>query len=597
MDGRVLASVLDAVRQVQEGPGRPEVDEALAVVYRLLFLRLAESRGAHLEPSGTGPEDAWLRELGGGLVVEALDADRLPEALAGLHASVLQARNAEERRRGGSFFTPTELVHHLLDRALEPVLDEVGDARGVTVLDPSCGPGPFLVEAARRIARRGVPMEEAVRQVHGVDLDAGALELARACLWLELVEAGRPVRTPALHLRLDDALLGPAPDVPLDVVVGNPPFLNQLERRTSTGPDVARQLRALGDGALGPYTDMSAVFLHRAVGWVRDGGRVALVQPQSLLAARDAAGVRRHLAASCSLEHLWASDTPVFDAHVLTCAPVLRKGAGQGAVTRSHGPAFEVVEPRPEPVLTGPWSFLLAAGLGIPEVRLDGSGTVGDIASCTADFRDQYYGLAPYVREHADCPSGAPLVTTGLVEPAECRWGRASTRFLKRRWDAPVVDVPEASDDGIARWARARLVPKVLVGTQGRVLEAVADERGEWLPSVPTITVVPSSDRLWHVLAVLLAPPVTAHAAATYAGTALTMRAVKLSARQVAALPLPRDVAAWDAAAQEARAAQHDDVRRPDHLLALGRLMCTAYGVGEEVLDWWVERAGLTRGR
>ena len=63
---------------------------------------------------------------------------------------------------------------------------------------------------------------------------------------------------------------------------------------------------------------------------MRPGGRVGLVQPQSVLAARDAAGVRRSLAAGCSLESLWASDRPVFEGtSVLTCAVVLRAGGTQ----------------------------------------------------------------------------------------------------------------------------------------------------------------------------------------------------------------------------------------------------------------------------
>lgn len=585
-----------------EGPGQS--GEALAHVYRLLFLCTAEARGAVVDSSLVGrtrPETEWAREAAAELGPDA-PSGRLPDSLARLHALVLQARSAEGRRRSGSYFTPPTLVEHLLDRSIEPMLDEAEDPGAVRVLDPSCGPGLFLVTAARRVGRRGVPMEQAVRQVHGVELDAAALELARIALWSELVEEGQPLRMPELHLRLDDALLGADPGPVYDVVVGNPPFLNQLERRTTTSPEASRRLQERSGGVLGPYTDVSAVFLHRAVGWVRDGGRVALVQPQSVLAARDAAGVRRHLAHWCSLEHLWASDRPLFDANVLTCAPVLRRAAAQGPVTRSHGPAFDDVEPWQQPVLTGEWSFLLAAGLGIPEVRLVSAGTLGEVAACTADFRDQYYGLAPYVRERADCPDGVPLVTTGLVEPAECRWGRAPTRFLKRRWQAPVVDLPAVTEEGLARWAASRLVPKVLVGTQGRVVEAVVDETGRWLPSVPTITVVPqATDRLWHVLAVLLAPPVTAHAATTYAGTALSMRAVKLSARQVAAIPLPADRTAWDEGAEAARAAQHegqhDDVRRHEHLLALGRAMCRAYGVGDDVLDWWAGRAGLTGGR
>jgi hypothetical protein len=240
--------------------------------------------------------------------------------------------------------------------------------------------------------------------------------------------------------------------------------------------------------------------------------------------------------------------------------------------------------------LRGEWAFLLGHALGIPEVVLPAERTLGDLAACTADFRDQYYGLDGAVHEAVDLPSGAPLVTSGLLEPAECRWGLARVRFLKQRWEMPVVDVAALSDS-MTRWAATRLVPKVLVGTQGRVVEAVVDERGEWLPSVPVITVVPESADLWRVLAVLLAPPVSAYVATRYAGTALTMTTVKLSASQVAAIPLPTCTEPWDAAADVVRRAQGDDGARLALLAEAGQLMCEAYEVDTDVvLPWWEGR-------
>jgi hypothetical protein len=302
-----------------------------------------------------------------------------------------------------------------------------------------------------------------------------------------------------------------------------------------------------------------------------------------VLSARDAAPVRAALDAEGALVSLWASPEPVFEGTaVLTCAPVWERGRpGSGE----------------------PWSVLAAPSFGIPPVELDtGGGVLGDLGPCTADFRDQFYGLVPFVREAADGrvgPGEAALVTTGLIEPAECRWGRTATRFAKQRYAAPVVDVDALHADGaLSAWAVARLVPKVLVATQGAVLEGVVDVEGAWLPSVPTLVCAPPADRLWHVLAVLLAPPVVAYAAAHYLGAGLTARSVKLSARQLAALPLPTDPIAWDESATLARAAQEAPTaaERARLLEDCAARMCTAYAVpASEVLGWWAERAGLRR--
>jgi SAM-dependent methyltransferase len=462
----------------------------------------------------------------------------------------------DRRRAQGSFYTPPDLVAWILDRAL------AGAPAEAAVLDPACGTGHFLVAAARRLG---------VRAVHGSDLDPEAVRIARERL------AALDPTVPAAELErqvvVADGLTAWAGRT-FDAVVGNPPFLGQLRRRSAGRSEEHRR-------GLGAYTDTSAVFLHRSLDLVGPGGTVALVQPLSVLAARDAGAVRTAVAARGAVTDFWCADRPVFEGTpVLTCVPVVRVGA----------------QPATDP---DRWGQLAAPTFGVPAIVLpDTTGVVGDLADCTADFRDQFYGLAPFVREAVD--GDTPLLTTGLIDPAESRWGRASTRFAGTRYDAPAVDLAALRADGaLARWADARLVPKLLVAGQGRVVEAVADVRGAWLPSVPVVSVVPREPAdLWRLLAVLLAPPVVAHAAARYLGTGLTPGSVKVSARQLAALPLPADEAAWAEGAGLAAAAQAaSDADRPGLLAATGRAMTAAYGADAETFDWWWARAYRPRSR
>ncbi|MFB9315048.1 N-6 DNA methylase [Nocardioides plantarum] len=467
--------------------------------------------------------------------------------LGAVHESLL-AERAADRVGSGSFYTPPLVVDWVLDRVLADLPD------GATVVDPACGTGNFLVAAVRRLG------PAAAGRVHGVDLDPVAVAIARLRLRLEA-----PAVDPRLlerTVRVGDGL-GAHPDAPYDVVLGNPPFGGRLRPRAPV-PTVAPAA----------YTDTSAVFLLRALDLAGPQGVVALVQPLSFLAARDAAPVRAAITARGAVTDFWTSPTPVFTGTpVLTCVPVVRLGVAPGeGLAPPHGA----------------WGALAAPALGIPTVSPRTRGVLGDLGPCTADFRDQYYGLVAHVREGGD---GTPLVTAGLVDPARCRWGETSTRFAKQDWAAPTVDLHSLHADGaLSAWVRARLVPKVLVAPQGRVVEAVVDVEGAWLPSVPVVSLAVGPDRLWHALAVLLAPPVVAQAAATYAGTGLSARALKLSARQVAALPLPADRDAWDAGAVLARAAQEaSDAERPDALRAVGEAMCAAYD-DHAALDWWLQR-------
>lgn len=473
----------------------------------------------------------------------AAAADAHEQALAG---------QRDERRRRGAFYTPPELVEWVLDRAL------AGLSAGAPVLDPACGAGHFLVAAARRVG---------VAAVHGSDLDAEAVAIARERLAAE--DPTVPPERIAAQVVVADGLETWA-GRRFAAVVGNPPFLGQLRRRTAGQSEDSRR-------GLGAYTDTSAVFLHHALDLVEDGGVVALVQPLSVLAARDAGPVRAAVAERGAITDFWCSPRPVFDGTpVLTCVPVVRVGTGP-------------------PTDPAGWGALAAPSFGIPGVHLPaGAGVVGDLATCTADFRDQYYGLVPFVR---DDPSGTPLVTSGLIDPAELRWGSASTRFARQRYDAPSVDLAALrAAGGLVGWAEARLVPKLLVAAQGRVVEAVVDEAGAWLPSVPVLSVVPHDPAdLWRLLAVTLAPPVVAHAATRYLGTGLTPGSVKVSARQLAALPLPSDAAAWDEGARLAERAQRAEAAdRPGLLLETARTMTAAYRGSDDALDWWLGRALAT---
>ena len=177
-------------------------------------------------------------------------------------------------------------------------------------------------------------------------------------------------------------------------------------------------------------------------------------------------------------------------------------------------------------------------------------------------------------------------MTCGLIDVGRSAWGERPARFARQIFQAPRVarsQLPLA----LASWADTRLVPKVLVATQTPVIEAAVDALGEWLPSVPVLTVVPRApDDVWRIGAVLSAPAASAWAASTYLGAALSPKAIKLSASQLLTLPVPRR--SWDDAAAALEAGDVD---------TCARLMDVAYGT--DLYHWWSSRrsrSGAGRG-
>lgn len=142
------------------------------------------------------------------------------------------------RKLTGSYYTPDSLVQELIRSALEPVIARTVKANperpvdallSLTVCDPACGSGHFLLSAARRLADEvalhraaaeregGAPTpadyRHALRDVvgrciYGIDRNPMALQLARTALWLEAYSPDRPLGFLDHHLRVGDALLG-----------------------------------------------------------------------------------------------------------------------------------------------------------------------------------------------------------------------------------------------------------------------------------------------------------------------------------------------------------------------------------------------------
>ncbi|WP_304455459.1 DNA methyltransferase [Nocardiopsis sp. YSL2] len=154
-----------------------------------------------------------------------------------------------DRKTTGSYYTPSSLIETLLDSSLDPVIDDaikrgsieagaagqadesekiVAELLKLTVCDPACGSGHFLVAAARRIAKKVAavregnpePTVDAVRHalhevvahcIYGVDLNPMAVELAKVSLWLEALEPGKPLNFLDAHVKHGNALIGATP--------------------------------------------------------------------------------------------------------------------------------------------------------------------------------------------------------------------------------------------------------------------------------------------------------------------------------------------------------------------------------------------------
>ncbi len=163
-------------------------------------------------------------------------------------------------------------------------------------------------------------------------------------------------------------------------MIGNPPFLSQMASATTRGGTSSR--------SGGPYADAAVEFLALAGELVDPhGGRVALVLPQSILAARDAHRVRTSFDARARMFWSWWTGERAFDAQVHTCALAFEFGVptaapdgfGRGGASARQLDRCRDVAPRhPDDC-----------------PALAANGCLADRATLNANFRDEYYGMVP----------------------------------------------------------------------------------------------------------------------------------------------------------------------------------------------------------
>lgn len=188
-------------------------------VMRQLVNAVAAARG--LTPPWDVPPATGLGPLGNpaGWGVAELGEMRL--ALA----------SARQRDAHGMVYTPPEVVGFQVRAAmrlarLDRLAGEPGALRHITIVDPACGPGIYIIHVARYLARwyaaqlaGAEPADWMIRMVlpqvmteclYGIDLDEVAVDLARSVCWLE-ARGGAPITFMDDNIRVADTF---AEDLP-----------------------------------------------------------------------------------------------------------------------------------------------------------------------------------------------------------------------------------------------------------------------------------------------------------------------------------------------------------------------------------------------
>ena len=204
---------------------------------------------------------------------------------AAVFEGLLEKAASEGKKGAGQYFTPRLLIQAIV-RCVRPDPRQLPE---LTVCDPACGTGGFLVVAyewflaASRGSALSPELQERVRRdtYFGQEL----VERPRRLAFMNLYLHGL-----APEIRRGDSIDEPAGERRFDVVLTNPPFGNKGANQAPGRPDF-------------PVTTSNKQlnFLQHVLTLLKPGGRAAVIVPDNCLFADQAGEVFEVLTAQCDL--------------------------------------------------------------------------------------------------------------------------------------------------------------------------------------------------------------------------------------------------------------------------------------------------------
>lgn len=481
------------------------------------------------------------------------------------------------RKREGVFYTPEYMTRYICRRTIIPHLSRSGTADDpaslvaeyaddlgalddrlarIKILDPACGSGAFLTEAAATLldihrAMRGyretngdidhgtlnpsiddARIRSIVRDnIYGVDINAQSVEITRLSLFLLTASRGESLPDLSRNIVAGDSVSdggldweGAFPGVfgcdrpGFSVIIGNPPYVRHEDMagaaKGARPPLHARMPPlALGEGFEVPRTsDLGCYFYYHSLANLAEGGRLGFISSDGWLHSGYGLALQRAILDNAEIVSIVAPEFRVFkDAEVNTAVVLLRRGrppadgaAGGGVVELArasseqdfalmqHGAASRV---RQDSIMPGNWLSLFHGTVAKPTAPMQRMDEAGTVRRGVVTGSAEFFILTrdSMAENSISLEYAHPLVTGG-----------ESPVLVDENAESYLLSVDDEKG-ALARRRGGAAVLRYIEGGEGTSAPTKKEGRPTTarLPDLPTL----SSRRLWYSLGLDRKPP------------------------------------------------------------------------------------------
>ena len=305
--------------------------EKIAQAYRESFKKLIgkdqsvfkKDEQILLDPASLFEVDRVLRTID----FESIDQDPLSDLYQAFVAN-------EVRGREGQFFTPTVAIKWLVE-AINP-------QPGEKIIDPACGAGGFLSYAVKQLKSQGATQKQISESIYGLEKDKYLSDLAKTHIALSAIEAKNIICADSIERKAEDDKVIPFDlDGKFDIVLTNPPFGAKIK----IGSDISlpkfdlayKWSRKRGDNnfiktdKLAKNPTPQILFLELCLRLLKDGGRLGVVLPESMVANSASGYVVQYLMEKTDIEAVVGMPENLFKTsgsggtHTKTCLIIAKK--------------------------------------------------------------------------------------------------------------------------------------------------------------------------------------------------------------------------------------------------------------------------------